>query len=267
MAIEAITWAFAQRIDAPAKFVLVALAYHANPQGGNCWPGIELLAAKTGMHRATVIRALERLMSHGIINKVRRPNKSNTYQLAIDTAVVAVATATNNIDQVAEVAESDRRTEQPPQSQSATPEVAESNLGSRTVRPEPSVTVNEPSVKRQRAHALPPDWQPDDALLDQVRASFPNLDLTYETDSFRDYFHGKGTRYIDWRATFRNWCRRSATKYGRASVHTLRVDGRRRHSYDPYLEALARHSCREAEPRVDQPRLLVIDGGRGEPVS
>lgn len=242
MSIQAIAWAFAQAIPPSAKLVLLALADHADSDG-HCWPGFERLAEMTGLHRATIVRCLDKLEEHELIARVRRPNKSNTYRLSVVSRMV-----------------------RPDQSHGATPEVAECDHGSRMVRPKPSVTINEPPKKRQaqREQRLPEDWQPDADLLAWAATSFPNLDTAHETDCFRDYFLGKGTRYLDWRRAWRNWMRRSAKSHGGASVSRMHVDGRRRHSYDPYLAALDRHGVGPVEQRPDQPRLLVIDGGRRE---
>lgn len=242
MSIQAIAWAFAQAIPPSAKLVLLALADHADSDG-HCWPGIERLVEMTSLGRSSVIRSLAALEQHGMIERVRRSNRSNTYRLG----VVGVTMA-------------------PPQCHHDTPEVSLWHPGSVTMTPEPSVTINEPSKKRQvqRECRLPEDWQPDADLLAWAATSFPNLDIAHETDCFRDYFLGKGTRYLDWRRAWRNWMRRSAKSHGNASVSRLRVDGRRRHSYDPYLSALDRHGVGPVEQRPDQPRLLVIDGGRRE---
>lgn len=236
MSIVALHWAFAQHIDAPVKFVLVALANYAN-EDGTCWPGFERLCQATCLSRSTIIRALEKLETSGLLRRTKRPNKSNTYEL------VGV-----------------RQT--PAKCQTDTSVVSEGHSGSVTQTPKPSVTINEPSENRQRARRLPEGWQPDDELIQWAKSSFPNLDIAHETDCFHDYWIGCGKPKTDWRATWRNWMRRSARSHGGASVTRLPVDGARRRNYDAFSEALARYSTGVSEPRSDQPRLVVLDGGR-----
>lgn len=239
MSLNAIRWAFVQPVEAPVKFVLVALADHAD-EDGTCWPGLDRLTTVTCLSRSTIIRALEKLERVGLLRRTKRPNKSNTYALVGFTVT-------------------------PAQCQGDTPEVSDRHSGSVTVTPKPSVTIIEPSVNRQRGSRLPADWQPDDELIQWARSSYPHLDVAHETDCFRDYWLGCGKTKADWRATYRNWLRRSATSQRGASITRLPVDGARRRNYDAFSEALARHSTGNAELRPLHARLTVIDGGRSQP--
>lgn len=67
MTIEAIVWAFKQKIKPSSlKFVLVALADNCSVDG-SAWPSIHALSEKTGQDRKTIIAALDKLESMGII--------------------------------------------------------------------------------------------------------------------------------------------------------------------------------------------------------
>lgn len=55
----------------PEKFLLLALADHADHEGRNVYPGVNLLAWKTGDTRRTVQRLLRRLEARGLIEAVR----------------------------------------------------------------------------------------------------------------------------------------------------------------------------------------------------
>jgi DNA-binding MarR family transcriptional regulator len=65
-------WAFGQRIDPPAKLVLLALADHANGQTGLCIPGQKLLAEQCSMSVRTVQRHLQTLEARGLIRRETR---------------------------------------------------------------------------------------------------------------------------------------------------------------------------------------------------
>lgn len=54
----------------PLKFLLLALADHADHQGDNAYPGIKLLAWKTGDSQRTVHRLLRQLEALALIEKV-----------------------------------------------------------------------------------------------------------------------------------------------------------------------------------------------------
>jgi hypothetical protein len=73
-------------IDLPhnEKWVLLALADHADHQGRNIYPGHDLIAYKTDLHEKTVVRLVQRLLARGILrlaDPARRPSPSNPYHI------------------------------------------------------------------------------------------------------------------------------------------------------------------------------------------
>jgi hypothetical protein len=81
-------WAFTTERPSTERFVLVALAEHADDDGV-CWPGVERLAERTGFNRATVQRALARLEVDGLVSRQERcvpggRQTSNLYVLSLD---------------------------------------------------------------------------------------------------------------------------------------------------------------------------------------
>lgn len=77
--------------------------------------------------------------------------------------------------------------------------------------------------KKKRAAQLPADWQPKEADVEKLVASFPNVDIEHETDSFRDYWASRGEARADWDAAFRNWIRKAASF---APAPVSRIQGR-----------------------------------------
>lgn len=72
MSIAALNWAFAAEVTpSGAKFVLVALADHADADG-HCYPGQEVLAAKTGQSARSVRAHLAALEEAGWIARTKR---------------------------------------------------------------------------------------------------------------------------------------------------------------------------------------------------
>src|SRR6266404_5167956 len=73
------------------KLVLLALADHANSDGGSCYPGVDLLAQKTGLSRRTVQRILRKLETKGIAVPVAHQKGGSglatEYQLNIEKRV------------------------------------------------------------------------------------------------------------------------------------------------------------------------------------
>lgn len=82
MSFEAINWAFSQPIKhSTAKFVLVAMANHANAQM-TCWPSLVNLCAQTAQDRKTVQAGIVRLRELGYIEDTGE-RKGTTKQVIV----------------------------------------------------------------------------------------------------------------------------------------------------------------------------------------
>jgi len=68
------------KMDLPIseRLVLLNLAYHADNETGECFPGIELLHSRTGLSQRQVLRLLARLEKSGHIELVRRGGQEKT---------------------------------------------------------------------------------------------------------------------------------------------------------------------------------------------
>ena len=80
-------WAFDQTTLPMLKFVLVALADHADDEGV-CWPGLLGLARKTSLTRRTLLRHLNTLKRLGLVKVEPRYDRdgrqrSNLYRLPV----------------------------------------------------------------------------------------------------------------------------------------------------------------------------------------
>ena len=74
------------------KLVLVSLADQAN-SAGMCWPGYGFISKRTGLHRNTVIKSIQKLEKNGLLTKAHREgngcSKSNMYTLHLDGSSTA----------------------------------------------------------------------------------------------------------------------------------------------------------------------------------
>lgn len=77
--------------DGLAKYVLLAIAKHADEQG-ECYPSGERLAKLTGLSRRTVLRKIDWLEKAGYLSIQRRTNAgkktSNLYSVTLSLGVV-----------------------------------------------------------------------------------------------------------------------------------------------------------------------------------
>ena len=81
MSAAARDWAYSQRLKAPSKLVLVALAEH----GEECWPSMSRLEEMSGYSVRTVIRAVQELERTGLISVEHRPGRSPVFRLKLST--------------------------------------------------------------------------------------------------------------------------------------------------------------------------------------
>jgi hypothetical protein len=108
LSIQVIQWAFQQKTEnSGMKVLLLALANHADDQGGNCWPSQSTLARETDMTPRAVRLNLNKLESAGLIKHEQRIQHnrfiSNTYVIAVrqlfpnqsNTEVIAVRKLTS----------------------------------------------------------------------------------------------------------------------------------------------------------------------------
>jgi hypothetical protein len=79
MSSDAVSWAYEQDVPKDRKFVLVAIADHANPSGV-CFPGHARLAAMCNCDPSTITRAMRHLEGANLIARIqrRRSNGSRT---------------------------------------------------------------------------------------------------------------------------------------------------------------------------------------------
>lgn len=78
------------------------------------------------------------------------------------------------------------------------------------------VEIDDALAKAPRATRIPADWRPDADLLTWAMKERPDLSITGQVESFKDYFlakAGKDGCKLDWRATFRNWIRNARAVY------------------------------------------------------
>lgn len=100
--------------------------------------------------------------------------------------------------------------------------------------PTPPKEINPPlnpptDGKRARATRLPSDWRPPpDWIGDAVGLGFSEDEARHEADRFRDFWvakAGKDACKLDWRATWRNWCRNALERRPKPSGPNVRSGG------------------------------------------
>lgn len=91
------TWAWKQKLDPTDKFVLIALADHANDEDYTCWPSLNHLQTKTGFSRPTIWKTIDRLIKVGAVARVGESSAGSTkYKVMVGNEI----TLGNDVTQV-----------------------------------------------------------------------------------------------------------------------------------------------------------------------
>lgn len=244
MAINAIEWAFEQEISVPsAKLVLLSLADHAN-KSGYCWPSIARLSKRTGLSRATIFRSIETLTGLGLVAQAYEQGKVNKYNLILPVSSCDQSHGDTSIMVI------------PDPSHIETPPVSSCDQTRLMVRPEPSLTIKEPSTKRARA--ISADWMPDASLLAWAVERAPNVDTNIESEKFINYYLSKGDARKDWAASWRNWIIRATRDYTNGgSRFPTRMDQRRTRNSERINAAMARRDEGSIQGHGNEPGLCL----------
>ena len=214
MSIRLMNLAWQVQLTSTQKLVLIAMADWSNDEG-ICWPSIAKLANKTSLSERGLRKVIRNLEELGLVDTQEKPGKGNLYHLTLDPG-------TTFLPPLNEV---------PP-----TPEPRSSNTFIDT-------PMTQPPLKRSaRQHALPSDWNVGDEEINWALMKFPALtksEIDNETDRFRDYWIAEGKQKADWRATWRNWIRRSVEF---ANAKTRRNTSRTSDNHQRLSEALDQSS-------------------------
>jgi len=102
-----------------------------------------------------------------------------------------------------------------------------------------------PNAPITAAAELPDDWKPSDALLRWANATYPGLDLDFETDQFTRYWRSEGRRKKSWPDAWQKWIADSHKRRSRASPS---ADRRQQATDAQFDRAMQRAQAREGAP-------------------
>lgn len=82
MTISAMNWAWGVDLPPAMKLVLLKLADRANDDG-ECWPGMDVVAAACGVSKASMIRYIQKMEEMGVLSVERRKSEEGRQQTNI----------------------------------------------------------------------------------------------------------------------------------------------------------------------------------------
>ena len=187
-------WILDSGISDKAIRLYCVLARYADNETHRAFPSRETLAKRMGCHAKSVDRAASELIKIGAVTKKQRHNSSLVYTLmmsrGVDKDVQGVVT---------------------PVSRGVDTDV---HL-TRTTELEPENYIE----AKKNATSMPDNFEPSETIIDTFEDKYGSV-LTYEDtlEAFRDYHLAKGSRFKDWDAAFRTWCRNAITFKGPKTV-------------------------------------------------
>lgn len=201
-----------------AKVILLGIANHLGPDATEgAWPSQKRLADYANLSERGVQKCVDKLVKAGELRvevaagHSRNQYKPNRYWITIECP--------DDCDK----SMSHRRGEL--QEQGRTPVPSGVNHSTGRGVPEFVQTVIEPKEKSKYATSIPDNFTPSASIQETFESKYGEV-LNYEEtlEAFIDHHLAKGSRFKDWDAAFRNWCR-NAKKFAepRTVIHKQEV--------------------------------------------
>jgi hypothetical protein len=220
MSHRAMTWALAQTTGScGAKAVLMNLADRCSGDEDTCFPGQRTIAAETEQSERSVRAHLVTLEALGLLNRTRRSRPDGTRTSDLFTLRCRSAPPAKS---AGGEATSDGTTGKSRQDNRQLSPRQPATVAGHEPPEEPTTTTNPPlaslaATPSTRGTRLPDDWMPPPALVDEMRAERPGVDLRAEHRKFVDYWisqPGRAGVKVRWDATWRNWIRNARVDGG-----------------------------------------------------
>lgn len=225
MSVQAMTWAFQQKMKSSVKFVLITLCNYADAEN-RLWPSISDLVEKTCMDRKTVMAAIDTLEKNGyLIDTGER--KGRTKQVKV-YFIDMNSTGNGTVKESQKRNSTENGTVPNFPSKSTVFPAKEYQISHERVPKTVHGTINEPSYNHQgtviecacepdkpklkRKTRLPDNWfLPKDWGDWAIDQGLTESEIRTEAECFADHWRSKGETRADWQATWRNWIRRRKT--------------------------------------------------------
>ena len=245
MSVRATTWVWEQPMPPSEKIVLLRLADHANPDGGDVYPSIASVAEYTGISERQVQRYIKGFVERGILvitghakggrSNPREyqftfqfaPRKGDTRDTVSDAERVTPPTPIAARKGDADDTVSERVTSTKGDTEGTERVTPMTLKGDTAMSPEPSRTVKEPSfgkTPRTSSRKKPEVPIPDGFTLTDGRLNYAineGMDASrarYEFERMRNWAQSKDMRRSDWDAQWRNWVLKDIRDNGKSAT-------------------------------------------------
>jgi len=159
------------------------LARYADYETNKAFPSRKTLAARLRCSAASVDRASQELIEHGVMTKRQRHNSSLVYVLRITPEGVSTGAKGGSSPVTRGVLTRDDLTI--------------------TTKREPKNVIAKKKFDASK-------YEPSEKIRETFASKYPGLDLESELEAFRDHHLSKGSSFKDWDAAFRTWARNAS---------------------------------------------------------
>jgi predicted transcriptional regulator len=189
-------WVINLDISDRAFKLYAVLARYADNNTHKAFPSRETLATRLRCSKASVDRAVMELVDAHAIEKKHRAYNSVLYTVLVD-APEGVITHEDMVSS-------------PVSTDVITPDDV-----TRTTELEPDNYID----AKKNATSIPDNYTPSASIQDTFESKYGSV-LSYEetVEAFTDFHLAKGSRFKDWDAAFRTWCRNAITFKGPRTV-------------------------------------------------
>jgi len=189
-------WVINLHISDRAFKLYAILARYADNNTHKAFPSRDTLAERLRCSKASVDRAVLELVDAEAIEKRHRAYNSVLYTVIIDPPE-GVLTGDNTV------------------SSRVSTDVVTGDDVTRTTELEPENYIE----AKKNATSMPDNYTPSASIQETFESKYGSV-LSYEEtlEAFTDYHLAKGSRFKDWDAAFRTWCRNAITFKGPKTV-------------------------------------------------
>jgi len=178
------------------RAVLITIADAANRDGEHAHPGKEAMVEGSLYSRAMVTKIVRRLVDEGwvaIEEEGKGRGRATVYRVLMGRQEAATSEPLLDGKRLL----SDQK--------AATPDPKAATRPTYETSPTVYTTEGLSTGKPGRSRSLPDDFEVDEAMRAWANEKAPAVNLSAETEKFKDHALANGKRYTDWRAAWRTW--------------------------------------------------------------
>ena len=200
-------------MPAAKKLLFMAICDDASSENGHAFPGMDKLAAWSGLKsKSRILELIAELIDEGYLARIESGHKGRRAVFQVYAGVACcslhapVLTGLEGSGQPDPYADVDDKGSGATDPKRAKGSGKGSDIGSGLDRTPPLSSVSPIHIGRKgtsSSAALPENWKPSESARGYALAN--GIDLDHEADQFRNHHTARGSQFKSWDAAFRTW--------------------------------------------------------------